>query len=51
MFQHAVDSMEEFAHNSADCLQGLLAVIHEVLEIGFDVWVVLFGTQGWHVEG
>ena len=51
VFQHPMDGMQQFVHDSADSLERFLPVIHEVLEIGFDIWVVLFGAQGRHVKG
>jgi len=50
MFQHAVDSVEQFAHDSADSLQWFFAVNHEMLEISLDVGVMLFGAQGRHIK-
>src|SRR5450759_5012316 len=51
VFQHSMDSVEQLAHNCADSLQWFLAVSHEMLEIGLDVGVMLFGAQGWHIKG
>src|SRR3990167_10786138 len=50
VFQHTVDRMQQLAHYGTQRLQWQLAVIQEVLEVGFDVWVMLFGAQGRHVE-
>ena len=46
-----MDSVEQFAHDRADSLQWFFAVSHEMLEISLDVWVMLFGAQGWHIKG
>src|SRR4030067_2815311 len=50
IFQHTVDGVKQFAHDGADGLQRFLAVIHKMLEVGSNMWVMLFGTQGRHVE-
>ena len=50
VFQHSVDCMQQLAHHGTKRLQWFFAIIHEVLEVGLNVWVMLFGTQGWHVE-
>ena len=51
MFQHSMDSVEQFTHDRADSLQWFFAVSHEMLEISFDVGVMLFGAQGRHIKG
>lgn len=52
MFQHAVDSMEQFPHNRTKRLHFFFAVIHhQVLEISPDVRVMLMGAQSRHIKG
>src|SRR5450756_1282022 len=48
--QHAVNGMEQFAHDSTQRLQRFLAFFDEMLEEGFDVGVMLFGRKGRHVQ-
>jgi hypothetical protein len=45
MFQHAMDGVEQFSHDRADCLHGFLAVIDEVLKIGLDMGSCCFALK------
>ncbi|MFZ2171485.1 MAG: hypothetical protein WAW61_17825 [Methylococcaceae bacterium] len=46
MFQHTVDSMEQFAHCSAVSLEQFLAISHEMSKIILDMSAMLLGGVG-----
>ena len=51
MGEHAVDSMQQFTHDSAHCLQRCFAVFDQMLKKALHVWVMFPGGQGRQIEG
>ena len=50
MLKHAVDGVQQPAHDRAIALQRQLAHADEVLEIRLDLRVMLAGAHGGHVQ-